>query len=600
MSTFRTDGGTPQASGSSGEEIALRRGSRASHGLHPLIWLLPLALLVLGAGYGTFDPAPPDSPRFASIARDMLVSGQWLFPRVGGDLYADKPPLYFWLMAGAIWLTGSVRGGFLLPSLLASISTLLLLFDLSRRLFDRETAVVTSLALLSSVQFALQAHTAQIDGTLCFFSTLGLYGLLRHLLDGPDWGWYALGGLACGLGVITKGVGFLPLLVLLPFLVLRTTGAVAGPRGNIARWSLAPLATVTVVGLWLVPMVLASLHEPALAAYRDEILFGQTVDRYVHAAGGHSKPVWYFFSNVIPWAWLPLVLAVPWLVPRWIEATRQRDARVLLPLAWVVIVLVFFTLSRGKRGVYILPALPALCLAAGPYLRELLGRRGPHLLGGGVLALLAAVCAFAAYRAGALSPADVGVPDASTLVGLQWAVSALALLALASLLLPLGRRRLGLARLGGFLMSTWLVVGGVVAPLIDEARTGVHVLAAARAALPAGAELGITHPKESFLLASEGTLVNFGHRRPDGEQESADAARWLHGHADRRLIVPQGAMAPCFDPAQSLDLGYAHRATWYLVPPEAADAACAARGDAGAAIAYRVPARLPTLWSSSE
>ena len=64
-----------------------------------IVWLVGLSLLLMGAGFGLRDPWPADEPRFALVARDMLRSGDWLIPRVGGDPYADKPPLFFWLMA---------------------------------------------------------------------------------------------------------------------------------------------------------------------------------------------------------------------------------------------------------------------------------------------------------------------------------------------------------------------------------------------------------------------------------------------------------------------------------------------------------------------
>jgi len=70
---------------------------------------------LMAVGLGMRDPWPADEPRFALIAQDMLRSGDWLIPRVGGDLYADKPPFFFWLLATAMALTGSMRVGFLLP-----------------------------------------------------------------------------------------------------------------------------------------------------------------------------------------------------------------------------------------------------------------------------------------------------------------------------------------------------------------------------------------------------------------------------------------------------------------------------------------------------
>ena len=81
-----------------------------------LLWLGAAALLLFATGIGLRDPWPADEPRFAVLARDMFHSGDWLFPRVGGDLYQDKPPLYFWLLTAAYAVTGSVRASFLLPT----------------------------------------------------------------------------------------------------------------------------------------------------------------------------------------------------------------------------------------------------------------------------------------------------------------------------------------------------------------------------------------------------------------------------------------------------------------------------------------------------
>ncbi len=63
-----------------------------------LYWLLGLGLLLIGVGLGLRDPWPADEPRFALVARDMALSGQWLIPMIGGDTYADKPPLFFWMI----------------------------------------------------------------------------------------------------------------------------------------------------------------------------------------------------------------------------------------------------------------------------------------------------------------------------------------------------------------------------------------------------------------------------------------------------------------------------------------------------------------------
>ena len=334
-----------------------------------LFWLLGIGLLLVGTGIGLRDPWPADEPRFALIARDMAAMGDWLLPRVGGDIYADKPPLYFWLMAVGIKLTGSLRMAFLLPSLFAGLACTFLVYDLARRLWNRETGLIAALALLLTVQFVWQARQAQIDSMLCFWTTLGLYGLLRHLLLGPQWRWYCIGWAAAGFGVITKGVGFLPLLVLIPYVMLRSnTWSPRFTATATSKWLLGPLAFVAATAIWLAPMLLAANDDPAVAAYRDEILFRQTITRYTDA-WHHREPFWYFIVKVIPWLWLPLSALLPWIVPQWRRALQQNDLRIALLLAWIALVLAFFSASTGKRGVYVLPVVPAVALACAPYLQ---------------------------------------------------------------------------------------------------------------------------------------------------------------------------------------------------------------------------------------
>ena len=177
--------------------------------------------MIVGTGVGIRDPWPADEPRFAALARDMALSQEWLFPRVGGDLYQDKPPLYFWLLALCYALTGSVKASFLIPSFLAAAGILFLIYDFGRRAASRAAGLAAALITVCTLQFVLVTRGAQIDATLCFLTTLSLYALLRHLLLGPAWRWYFIGGFAAGLGVFTKGVGFLPMLLLLPYFALR-------------------------------------------------------------------------------------------------------------------------------------------------------------------------------------------------------------------------------------------------------------------------------------------------------------------------------------------------------------------------------------------
>jgi len=545
-----------------------------------------LALVILATGLGLRDPWPSDEPRFAAIARDMLASGDWLFPRIGGNLYADKPPIFFWIMAFCIWLTGSVRTAFLLPGVVAGGVTLIAVFDLTRRLYDRRTALIASLTLLTTVQFAIEFREAQIDPVLVMLTTLGLYGFLRHILLGPSWGWYMFGGLCCGVGIATKGVGFLPFLLLPIYAVFAKLGWGERLDGG-WRWSLAPLAAFAGTGIWLVPMLIAvaTADDPSLAAYRNEILFGQTVDRYA-SAQGHLRGWWYFLET-IPWAWLPVSLAIPLLIKPWKESFEARDLRIVLPLVWIVLVVVFFSLSSGKRGVYILPAVPALALISAPFTSRLWRSRGLHYTAFGSLSIIAVVAAIAVVYFFAVNPAESG----ERLYGSDTSEVALILpfLIVSGVWLIVWRPRRGLAALVSFLLCTWPIVGLYVYPRLDVSRSGKIIMDHAYEQLPAGGELGIAGQKESFILHARGQLTNFGHRRTDSQQEQYDAARWLAAGENRYLIISAPTNSGCFSLGNAVDLGYAHGEEWLLIPHTGASAECARLGDSDREVRYVAP-----------
>ena len=572
------------ARGSIGRRVGAWLSAEGVPAGRDMLWLGLLGLLVLGAGLGLRDPWPPDEPRFALAARDMVATGHWLFPRVGGVLYPDKPPVFMWLQALVLQATGWPRVAFLLPSIGAAVGTLLLTYDLGRRLWDRRTGLAAALVLLSMLQFQAQAKAAQIDMTLAFMTTLSLYGLVRHLLAGPDWRWFWIGCGAAGLGVITKGVGFLPLLALLPWAWASRRGWDVPPLPGSARWWGGAAAFLGVIGLWLVPMLAGVLlsPDPDFAAYRDNILLKQTAQRYADA-WGHVEPPWYFLLKVIPWAWLPVTAVVPWLVPRWREALARRDARILVLGGWVLLLVAFFSASTGKRGVYVLPAVPAVALLAAPWARELAARAGVRRVLFGLSALLVAGFALIAVKpprgiARALEGAGAEVP-----VGFLGS-----LVAAGVLVLVLFRVRRAAAGYLALMLVTASLVGWVGYPAVTDLRSGRQLAAAFQARLPPGAEPGLIVWKEQYLLYLDRPVTHFGYRRPF-EEVIADGIAWLEHDAGRVALIDD-EHAECFDREGAISLGYAHREQWYLVDRDDMNPACGDGRDAPeVAVEYAPP-----------
>lgn len=530
-----------------------------------LFLLLLFGLIIFGAGIGLRDPWPADEPRFALVARQMVDSGHWLFPMRGGEFYPDKPPMFMWAIACFYKLTGSLRVAFLLPSLLASLGTLALVHDLGRRLWDRATAWRAGLLLILVIQFTLQARQAQIDALVTFFITLGVYALMRFLHEGA-WKWYALGWFAAGLGVITKGVGVLALFVLIPALWTHRTEMKAAGWKAWLKGLTGPLWLLVAVSLWALPMLLAvkASGNPDLLAYRNNILFRQTVTRYA-AAWHHFAPWYYYILSVVPAFWLPVSLLLPWLIRPWYRAIRQADRRIIHLLGYLILVLIFFSCSRGKRDVYITPAVPALVLATAPYLAELLTKRWPRRLWWGLAGLLTLI----SVALPIILTASPKLTEKLLEAGTKPPIVATSILALACVMaMVLFRRSLPLA-LGTVLAGFWLVLGLGIQPAINPARTPQSLVEQMERLTPAGAQVMLVSYKEQFILFAKKPLYHLPYQMPHNQQ-ALRAAHWQGKAADRWVMGPDRDLAPNFNLGQAKSLGRRHGENWILLPPGAA------------------------------
>ena len=478
-----------------------------------LLALVVLALIMVGAGLGWRQPMNVDEERFLGVALEMLQNGSWFIPHRAGEIYADKPPLFMWAVASFVQLTHLPKVALYLPALLASAVTTACLYDLGRRLWGRRVGVIAALLFLATYQTYSILRTGQIDGFLALWTILGIYGLCRHLLLGPAWRWYYLACGAMGLGIISKGVGFLPVLMLIPYAYgLRRgwKGLVYMP-GKAGAWWLGLAVALAAIALWLGPLLLIVWQgSPDSLAYAQEILLKQTAGRYANA-WEHREPFWYFFVQVIPKYWLPIFFMLPWLVPAWRRQLLKHDGRVLVLLGWVVLVLLFFSLSSGKRKLYIFPALPALVLLAAPLVPWMLRRwfsRWPR--GRAVFAALTVV----------------------------W-------------------------------LCAWFVRG-----FIEPYREGINphqTLMRDVAGLTSNAELVLVGWREGHWLFAQQPIVHFGfHDRQSLER----SATWLRGHPQAFALVPGQDLARCYDPQKARRVGDTSRAEWFLVGPDADNQRC--------------------------
>ncbi|MCE9680423.1 glycosyltransferase family 39 protein [Shewanella sp. AS1] len=536
--------------------------------------LLLIAGLMLLVGIGFRAPWPADEPRFVEVAREMVATGQWLFPTRGGEYYPDKPPVFMWSIALFYQITGDLKLAFLLPNALCGILTLFLVFDLGARLWNVRIGRNAALLLLLVPQFLMQAKNAQIDAMVMCWITVGCYGLIRHFMLGPHWRWYFTAWGFMGLGIITKGVGFLPLLMILPiaFYAFKERSRF---QGRLTWRCLAgPIVMLAVIACWLVPMVLTvqSQATPDLIAYQNNILFKQTGERYVNA-WHHIKPWYFFVFSVIPWMWFPISLLLVAYWKRWVEKVKA-DPTIAILLIWVALVVLFFSISPGKRNVYILPALPMLALASSAILTGVSPKAWFEKFVSGLLWFLGAVVltvgilAFMHHSAVVKALADY--TDDLTHIGYLFILLGVSWLGL----LWWFRTRFVLIKMGIISALGWILVSTWGYSLLNEMRTPRALMQHTAEVIGEDAELGLIKFKEQFILFSPVSITHFSYLSPVEEQER-NAWQWMQQQGNRYLLVPDKIELSCFDMAAGTSMGVAHRENWILLSADQMMPSCA-------------------------
>jgi 4-amino-4-deoxy-L-arabinose transferase-like glycosyltransferase len=148
-------------------------------------WVQILILLVFCSflfvvGVGRWDLWNPDEPRYAQVSKEMVEREDWVLMHVNGKTYADKPPLFSWLIAlsSLLW-QGFTSFSARFPSGLFGTLTVLLTFFLGEKLYGLRTGFLSALILATSFEFAYLSTRANIDATLAFFTTISIFFFLH-------------------------------------------------------------------------------------------------------------------------------------------------------------------------------------------------------------------------------------------------------------------------------------------------------------------------------------------------------------------------------------------------------------------------------------
>ena len=312
-----------------------------------------------------------DEPVYGQVGKEMAHASlsHWLSPRYGGQLWFDKPPLFYWLTALSMRFLGISEFAARLPSAALSVGLVAATYALSRRAYPKvpSAGLWAGFALATSLQFFTLARACVTDMTLAATLTLALYGL--YVWTQTNQGrWMALAGLMTGLGMLTKGPVALVLIgvqTIAYLLLTRQAKRLLSP----ALW--AGFALCLIVGLpWFLLMI--HLHGQL---FINGFLEANNVTRYLKAEHQATSPFWFFLPVLLggffPWSLaLPGALVLAWRQGQTAWTNRLTDNPALFLGLWTLLVFVFFSASQSKLVTYIFPLFPAAVVQVGVWLAK--------------------------------------------------------------------------------------------------------------------------------------------------------------------------------------------------------------------------------------
>jgi 4-amino-4-deoxy-L-arabinose transferase-like glycosyltransferase len=327
-----------------------------------------LAAIIYLPGLGRPALWEPDEGRYAEIAREMVVSGDYLTPRDNFELYFEKPPLVYWANAVSIRVFGVNEFAVRLSAALFSIGQIVITAVLAEIMFGAATGLFAALALALSPLFFGFARFATLDPALAFFLTAALAAFYLAARDDSfsppsSRRWMLISAAMLALGTLAKGPVALVLGGAIPLAWL----GVERRLREIAQMPLVwcGLIYAAIVLPWF---ILMEARNPGFLRF---FFIHEHLERYVKSSE-HGWGPWFFIPIVIGGMW-PWIFFVPlgWsairadgTLPDSAPASSRRSAASFLAI-WFVVIFVFFSIPRSKLGSYILPALPPLAIVAG-------------------------------------------------------------------------------------------------------------------------------------------------------------------------------------------------------------------------------------------
>ncbi|MDR2769543.1 MAG: glycosyltransferase family 39 protein [Puniceicoccales bacterium] len=300
--------------------------------------------------------ANPDEGRYAEIAREMLVSGDWITPRLNGILYFEKPPFVYWCTAMGQRIFGENLWGVRFFNALLTLLTCLSVYRFCAHFFNRKVGTIAAGLLGTSALMFGMSQVLTLDGTLGFFVTATLLSFAWGFLETDNRSaqrhfWLAY--IFMALAILTKGlIGIVfPAFIGIPWLIY--TGYWRKMRQAHIAWGL--LLVLLINFPW--HYAIATKH----AIFCKFYFWHEHFERYFLPTHNRMKPFYFllvsFLVGLIPWTFfLPRALILSF------KSVKEKTRRNILVFGclWSVSLITFFSRSQSQLIPYVLPAIPGI------------------------------------------------------------------------------------------------------------------------------------------------------------------------------------------------------------------------------------------------
>lgn len=478
------------------------------HRSRPFLWTLFIFFaLTWFFVLGIRTLVPPDEGRYAEIAREMFLSGDWITTRLNGIQYFEKPPLQVWMTALTFKLFGLGDWQARLWTGLSGFFGIVLVAYAGRKVFSERIGFYAALVLASSLFWGATSQFNSLDMGLSGMMTLTLCALLiaqrdtAHSNERRNWMLICWAGMA--LAVLSKGlIGLiLPAAALVIYTVLARDWTIWS-RLHLLKGSLLFFAITTP---WF---VLVAQRNPDFLQF---FFVHEHVERFF-TKSHHREGPWHYFFGIL------LAGILPWLgvLPHsFAQGFRNKAFSIFKPklflLVWAVFIFLFFSYSNSKLPGYILPIFPALALLIGAHLEK--ASRKSRMLAGGLVAIIGTIGLAFIPKIAKMNPEPLVIPLFQAFQ--PWVIAAcfVAMVggALSVLYAKQLRRDLGVFTLAvtGFMAGQFILTG--YEPY-GNYRAGLPLVAVIQAELTPQTKLyavGQYEQSLTFYLRRTMTLVDF-------------------------------------------------------------------------------------------